>query len=167
RISYHELLFRNGGFKKGCYNGGMAESINRIKFAPGRQRFFIESLEKTISLSEMAIVCKKSERTIRDWRREKYLIDEKSVKLLCSKCALPFPDSKKIDRYWYTKIGAKLGGDAIKKKYGKPQVNNTYRKQQWLKWWKKEGRHKIGSLKINKPGHSSKLAEFIGIMIGD
>ncbi len=146
---------------------------NRIKFLPGKQRTFIESAEKHFSVRQLAKLCGKSERTIRDWRREVYLIDDNSLKTLCDRLNMPIPKNIKIlDKYWYVHKGKKLGWEAVVKKYGAIPKNEKYRKQKWYEWWEREGKFKTNGLtraplKIKKPRYSKNIAEFVGIMIGD
>lgn len=57
-------------------------------------------------------------------------------------------------------------------KYGKVAINEKYRKKKWREWWENEGKNKehnvIGNPKdIKKPNFSEKLAEFVGIVLGD
>ncbi|MEX0877671.1 MAG: hypothetical protein WDZ40_02275 [Candidatus Spechtbacterales bacterium] len=153
----------------------MAEKIkdSRIRFPKGKQKAFIENIEKEFSVEQMAKWCGRSERTVRDWRREKFLINEKSLKILCEKSKQSWPkDITMLDKYWYAHEGAKLGWEAVISKYGEMPKNEKYRKQKWYEWWEKEGRFKSSGLtsapiKIKKPKYSKSLAEFVGIMLGD
>ena len=76
------------------------------------------------------------------------------------------------DRYWYAPAGARAGWLAVKKKYGRVPVDEHRRKRRWREWWEREGRfkpHPIISVSknIKRPRYSLRLAEFVGIMIGD
>lgn len=77
------------------------------------------------------------------------------------------------DRFWYTKKAAKKGGQATYSKYGTVGGDSKNRKKKWREWWEKEGKFKDSNLSENSarsikyPTHSSDLAEFVGIMIGD
>ena len=150
------------------------DNKKRIKFPNGKQGEFIKKLERQLSVKEMAKLCDRSERTIRDWRREKFLIDSKSLKTLCKKTNTSIPENMQIkDQYWYVLLGAVSGGQATKKKYGKPVVDEVYRKQKWHEWWESKGQYnkkwivRSAPLKIEKPAKSEKLAEFVGIVLGD
>lgn len=139
----------------------------------GQQRKFINRILSKISVKEAAKLCNLSERTIRDWRREKFLMDFDALKKLCWRTQITFPLNVKLrDNYWYTVQGSSAGGLAIIKRYGRIPVNPEYRKKKWYEWWEKEGKYKphpcIGIAKpIKKPSFSEKLAEFVGIMLGD
>jgi len=151
----------------------MAKLINskRVVFPKGEQKKLINKILLKISIKEMAKLCNLSERTIRDWRREKFLMDFTALHRLCKKTNILLPSDIKLkDRYWYVKYGASKGGKAVWKKYG-AIGDPEYRKKRWYKWWKKEGKFKnnfIGKVKpIKKPAYSKNLAELVGIILGD
>ncbi len=139
----------------------------------GQQRKFIEQILSKISIKEAAKLCNLSERTIRDWRREILTMDHDAIKKLCKKTNIPLPKNLKTkDRYWYVRIGASKGGITVWKRYGRIGGDPKYRKKKWYEWWEKEGKFKPHSFiniptLIKKPKFSEKLAEFIGIVIGD
>lgn len=147
----------------------------RILFKRGRQQKFIERVNCIISLQEMARVCERSVRTIRDWRREKFLMDYTAAHKLSRRSAVAIPqcDIREIrDQYWYTTKGAAHGGHAVLKKYGRIGGDQEYRKAQWRAWWKREGQFKPhpilnNPLPFRRPKKSTDLAEFIGIVLGD
>ncbi len=143
----------------------------RILLPKGEQKKFIEKILQKISVAKVAKLCNLSERTIRDWRREKFLMDKIIVLKLCQKTKIPFPDNfEEKNDYWY--INPLEGAVAVIKKYGYVGGNPEYRKKKWHEWWKKEGKFKnynplFMRKPINKPRKSKELAEFIGIMLGD
>ena len=153
----------------------MAEKINskRVVFLKGKQRSFIDKILSKISIEEAAKFCNLSERTIRDWRREKFLMGYKALRILCDKSHLSLPrDVKLKNRYWYVKKGASMGGKALIRKYGKVLSDPERRKKKWYEWWEKEGKYKSHTIfnlpkPIKKPNFSKKLAEFVGIVLGD
>ena len=57
------------------------------------------------------------------------------------------------------------------KKYGRVPVDETKRLRQWRKWWETKGKDKklpiLQECPVQRPRQSVKLAEFIGIMLGD
>ncbi len=148
----------------------------RVFFPKEKQRKFINKILSRISVKEAAKLCKLSERTIRDWRREKFLMDLGALKKLCKKTKILFPKNIEIrEHYWYTRKGASVGGIAVWKKYGRIG-DPEYRKKRWYEWWEREGKSKIRLYKnnyifsckpIQKPNYSEKLAEFVGIVLGD
>ncbi|TSC98209.1 MAG: Uncharacterized protein Greene101447_172 [Parcubacteria group bacterium Greene1014_47] len=145
----------------------------RAKFPRGLQRRFIQKVLINLSFEKVAGLCGVSQRTIRDWRREKFLMDFSAVKVLCNRAKLPFPQHIKLkDRYWYTSKGAKYGWSLVLKKYGRIPLDEEYRKEKWYEWWEREGRYKRHpiinvSKPIRKPAFSKELAEFVGIVLGD
>ena len=82
------------------------------------------------------------------------------------------PDVVIKDPFWYVNLGAKNGGLATIKKYGRVGGDPEYRKKKWYEWWEKEGKNRkdihIGKIKnIRIPSLSKELAEFTGIVMGD
>lgn len=149
----------------------------RVLLPKGKQRKLIEEILSKISVVDSARLCGVSERTIRDWRREKFLLQKKAMIKLCQKTQVSLPKSfKEKDDYWYVNEGASLGGKrgylACLKKYGFAGGDPTYRKKQWYKWWHKKGKYRkdlwVGKVKsIKVPEFSEELAEFTGIFLGD
>jgi len=153
----------------------MAEKINskRVVFSKGRQRSFINKILSKISVKEAAEFCNLSERTIRDWRRERFLMNYESFKILAKKADSKIPNNIKLrDNYWYVSKGSSIGGIAVYKKYGRIGGDPEYRKKKWREWWRREGRYRKHPIinitkSISKPKFSSNLAEFTGIILGD
>lgn len=144
----------------------------RILLPKGKQNKFINKILLKISVKEAADLCNLSERTIRDWRREKFLIDKNAALKLCKKVNIPLPyDKKEKDDYWYTKNSCYIGARACLKKYGSIGGNLKDRTKKWHEWWEREGKFKSKIIKkckpINKPKFSEELAEFVGITLGD
>jgi hypothetical protein len=139
----------------------------------GQQKEFMNKILLKISVKEASKICSLSERTIRDWRQEKFLPQYSALKKLSQKTSVPFPSNIKLkDNYWYTILGSSLGGKALIKKYGRIPGDINYRKKKWLNWWETIGKYKKHShitrpIPIKKPRKSKKLAEFVGIMLGD
>lgn len=142
----------------------------RILLPKGEQRIFIEEILQKISIAEAAELCSLSERTIRDWRREKFLMNKEAAKLLSDKVNVLFPKNfeEKSD-YWY--INPYPGYIAVMEKNGKFGGDSEYRKQKWREWWDAKGKFESNPIFkreiIYKPKKSKELAEFIGIMLGD
>lgn len=152
----------------------MAESFKdkRVVFPSGRQRVFIEQIEQKITTADAARISHCSERAFRDWRREKFSMSLAAVHALSVRTHVPFPKNIRI-RYVYAHLAnaSKMGIAAVIKKYGKIPRDEKYRGKQWRSWWETAGRFKKNSIlepkEIHKPHRSAKLAEFIGIMMGD
>lgn len=153
----------------------MAEKINlkKVSFPPGKQKIFVDKVFLKVSVEKAAKLCHVSERTIRDWRRGKYLMNYGSFKVLCHCGRLSPPKCTRFkNRYWYVEKGASKGGQALIEKYGRVLVDPEYRKKKWYEWWEKEGKYKKGTIlnlpkSIRRPNFSKELAEFVGIMLGD
>jgi len=144
----------------------------RVFFPKGKQRKFINRIIAKFSIREIAKTCEISERTIRDWRREKFSINYGVLKKMCKKTKIVFPSNVHLkNRYWYVSNGSSAGGKAVFKKYGRIGGNQEYRKKKWYEWWEKEGKYKSNIIvlckPIRKPGLSQTLAEFAGIVLGD
>ena len=145
----------------------------RVVFQKGVQKKFINKFISCLSIKEIAELCNLSERTIRDWRREKFLMELNALRKICKKTGIRFPSNIKLkDDYWYIVNGSSAGGIAVFKKYGRIGGDPEYRKKKWYEWWESKGRYKkhplIGTIKpIKKPKFSKDLAEFAGIIMGD
>lgn len=155
----------------------MAEMFKskRVKFPFGKQKAFLIKTKKTLRLKDedLAKLLKISIRTLTDWKREKFHISLRALKLLSQKTKISMPQTTKIlEPFWYTTKGASAGGIAVYKKYGYVGGDSEARKKKWLEWWNKIGRFKKHpiinvSKPIKNPGFSEDLAEFTGIVMGD
>lgn len=149
--------------------------LKRIVFPAGEQREFLNKIQEILKLSseEIAIIAGVHARTIRDWKREKFLISLDAAKELCKKSNVILPKNIEIrEPFWYVPIGAKAGGLASYKKYGSlSKRNKKYRKKKWLEWWEKKGKFNQNQYFLPKdiflPKNSVQLAEFVGILLGD
>ena len=156
----------------------MLESLNdkRAVFLKNRQRDFLSYVENKTkkSKSELASILKIHPRTLREWKKETYSISLSSLKKLCTiaQCGMPANITVKHP-FWWTKKAAIIGGQATYKKYGVIGGNQQLRKMRWREWWDKKGKFKKQNTKIlerkqiRKPKLSNKLAEFVGIVLGD
>ncbi|TSA45755.1 hypothetical protein D4R51_01250 [bacterium] len=146
----------------------------RVKFPNNKQRDFLFSAKNKIGInwSEFAKILKISTRNLSDWKQEKLTLPLSAVKTICKKAGLRLPQNiKLLSPYWYAKKGARKGGLAVLKKYkivgGDPKI----RMKRWQEWWEKEGKFKkqpiLDRFPIKKPPFSAKLAEFVGIVLGD
>lgn len=141
-------------------------------FPKGEQRSFLEVVEKQTPLFEIARICRCSERTIRDWRKEKFPMQKACIDALCAHARIPVPENIKTrSRYSHVRTAGLKGARTVMKKYGRVPVNETTRLEQWRTWWKTKGKDRklpiLQELPIKRPKQSIELAEFIGIMLGD
>ena len=155
----------------------MAEMVNskRVKFHKGKQRAFINKclVELKLTNSRLAKILNVNPRTLTDWKREKFTMSFGAIKFLSKKLGEPIPTKIKIKKpFWYVSSGSSAGGIAVYKKYGYIGGDPEYRKKRWFLWWEREGKFKphpiINVTKpIKRPRKSEKLAEFVGIVMGD
>ncbi len=142
-------------------------------FKAGAQRAFVEKVLSRLSVSEIARISKRSERTIRDWRREKFSMDEDVLKKLCAHLRVPVPRNFSTkERYEHMSRAASKAGEIVWKKYGRIGGDEEKRLRQWQKWWQTKGKFKTtgcihAPLGIQKPRYSIELAELCGILMGD
>lgn len=147
----------------------------RVKFPKGKQQQFILKTKNRLNLNweNTAKLLNISVRQLTDWRKEKFLMPLSAVKVLCKKSGVSYPHNMTIRKpYWYVTKGARKGGLTIVKKYGSVGGDPKKRLQKWHEWWREKGRFQkhpiLGKrLSTKKPRPSVKLAEFVGIMLGD
>lgn len=147
----------------------------RAIFAKSEQRNFLVRIKNTLGIpwSHMAKFLRVSSRSLADWKREKFSMPLSAVRELARKTQTAIPRNIEIKKpFWYVSRGSLLGGAALYKKYGQVGGDPEYRKKKWREWWNKKGRrqkHPIINvpMSINKPRLSEKLAEFVGIVLGD
>lgn len=153
----------------------MAELLKskRVKFNSGQQRVFIEKCLKKLGINNNALakILRINIRTLMDWKREKFLMPLEAVQFLIKRVDMPMPKKTTIlNSYWHISRAAQKGGRAVYKKYGHIGGDGKKRKQNWLAWWQKTGRFSHPMIKrksIIIPQKTVKLAEFVGIMLGD
>jgi len=138
-----------------------------------QQQFLLMAREKLdIPWSSFANRMRIHKRTLNDWRRGEYSMPLSVLKRICRISKVKMPTDIKIkDAFWYVFKGARVGGKAVYRKYGRIGGSPEYRKKKWYEWWEKKGKfikRKIFKRKlIKKPTKNRYLAEFIGIMLGD
>jgi hypothetical protein len=152
----------------------MAEKCNgaRVVFRKDGQKAFIGKMLNKFSVADVASLCNCTERAVRTWRQGKYLMPYSAVEKLCKKADIHLPTDVQLrNQYWYVNKGAAKGGRAVMRKYGHIGGDPERRKQLWQRWWSKTGQYKrfpiLEPARIKRPTHSSQLAEFTGILLGD
>lgn len=145
----------------------------RLMFPLGEQRLLVEKLLQnnatTVTLSNIAHV---STRTIRDWRTEKYHIPVRVVKTFCKKYKVKLPDNiSMLSKNWklMRKEISIRGAVARYKIYGNFSTPEGRRLggHNALQILRKRGLMAWCSKPYIYPKRSVKLAEFVGIMLGD
>lgn len=143
----------------------------RVELSPGKQKSVLTSAIQKTSASAIAELCKVSERTLCDWKREKYLMTLDAFLQISAILDAPAPKVIRLHhQYWNAKNAAKKGGKATMQKYGYIGGDAKHRKEKWHEWWDNAGQYtsKVGRIKkVSIPTVSAKVAEFIGIVIGD
>ncbi|MCX6724100.1 MAG: LAGLIDADG family homing endonuclease [Candidatus Staskawiczbacteria bacterium] len=139
----------------------------------GDQKAFLDGVQSKLDIgledfSKIAGVCIRS---MTDWKREKNSVSLSGLEALCNIAEVDFPKDVEIrDRFWYIHKGARAGGLATFKKYGRIG-NENYRRKKWFEWWEKKGKFNPNQYFAQKniflPKKSVQLAEFIGIILGD
>lgn len=152
----------------------MAESLKgkRLIFPTGKQAAFLERIDKQLTVKDISRMCHCSERTVRDWRREKFSMSLVAGRILSEKAGVPIPAKAKIrDAYATNAESSKKGMAAVIRKYGHIPRNEEFRKKQWDSWWGSIGKFAQNPLfvskSVHKPLRNADLAEFFGIMMGD
>jgi hypothetical protein len=147
---------------------------SRVRFPRGTQREFIaDAIARCGGAITLAQQLNLSTRTIRDWRREKFLMSYEAAREIIEQYNIPLPKNLTIeDEFWYVTKGAQKGGLASYAKQGGQIGDPAVRQQKWQEWWDREGQfaeHPMLSkpLPIKKPQRSIALAEFVGIVLGD
>lgn len=124
---------------------------------------------------QIADFCGVSERTLRDWRKEKYLMTYSALLKLHKASRLPLPPGLiSLPDYWSTKKAGRKGALNRYKLYGNPGTAEGRRKGGLATWQKYTANPQffkntgfVGRKKIRIPHKSKLLAEFTGILLGD
>lgn len=148
----------------------MPETFKAV-FKIGKQRNFIENALNNISIKDLAKHLSISERTLRDWRREKYKMPVVGVNLIAKLAKIEAPSFDSIPQYEHSHRAGRLGAQAVLDKYGEIGGDPENRRIGWQRWWEQKGRFLKNPILKPKPVHlprkSVALAEFVGIMMGD
>lgn len=149
----------------------------RVKFQPGQQRTFIEDVLRLtgVHITTLAGQIGVCERTVRDWRREKWQMDDHSLDHLCQLANLQRPvQVTLLPEHWSVAIASRIGGRRHFELYGSPATatgrslggrNAQKRFRSNPDYFRSLG---IAVRKpVTHPHLSADLAELIGIMLGD
>lgn len=146
----------------------------RVFFPSGRQKIFLETVQKKTGFSWKKLAQKVNihNRTLNDWRREKYSIPLVAVRKLALISHIKISKNVTIkEAYSHTSLAGKKAGKLVYEKYGSIGGDPEHRKRQWRKWWNEKGKfnlpHQFQQKDIALPKQSSLLAEFVGAFIGD
>jgi len=151
--------------------------MSRVKIQKGQQRIFLNRIAKYFNFdwSKIAKISHICDRTLRDWRRERYNMSYKALLRLYKVSNISIPKIVKIlPEYWSTKKASGLGAIRRNELYGNPGTLEGRRKGGLTTWrryrFDPQGfidTEFIGPKDINYPLRSPLLAELIGIILGD
>jgi intein/homing endonuclease len=154
----------------------MADSLQSDRIQFGKMSEQIQFLEFAIkklgyNSKELASFLGIHPRTLRDWLKGIRSMSYISAKTLSLKTGIKIPANAKIIQWnEHLKKIATLGGKASYAKDG-AFGDSEKRKIAWKKWWEKEGQFQSRDILLPKniflPQKNVKLAEFVGIMMGD
>lgn len=145
----------------------------RVKFLEINPKNFLEEVQNKSGLSfqKLADICRVHRRSFSDWKYGECLMPlfvfEKLVKIR----GLRAPKIKTLPEYWYTRKASRAGGLAVYKKYGK--VPGWTREASRLgalraaETLRRRGSSLFGFKPVPLPRYSPRLAEFVGIVLGD
>ncbi|MBM3245949.1 MAG: hypothetical protein FJZ13_01290 [Candidatus Omnitrophica bacterium] len=151
--------------------------MSRIKLLNEQQGKLLARIGKHYSFdwSKVARISNVCERTLRDWRSEKYNMNYEALLRLQRAAHIRIPKKREIlSEYWSAKKYARKGALKCYELYGNPGTPEGRRKggfsSQRLFRLRPEYAKSIGVVvrkNIRTPRPSRELAEFIGIMLGD
>ena len=149
-------------------------NYSRVLFPKNKQKQFLEKAKNILELTnkKFANFANVNIRTLSDWKREKFTIPLGFVQKIQLKTQIVLPKTVKIlPAFWSTKKAAKLGAQAMIKKYGRLNIDEKKRRNGWYNWWYTKGHH-IKNIQnqpkeVFLPKKDIVLAEFVGILIGD
>lgn len=147
--------------------------IRRAKFEKDQQKAYLLQVlaKKKMNTSEYARVLRVHPRSLSDWIRERYSLPLRVLQKIQKDSKIHPPKFETKERYWYVEMAARIGGTKHLRKYRFLPGYEKKRREKWFEWWKKKGQFKQTSWFLKRPVHapaeSARLAEFIGIMIGD
>ena len=149
-----------------------SSKLDRAKFpCAGLQHKFIMEARSKASVIDIAKVCACSDRTIRTWQNEIFLMTYTAVEKICKTYRMPFPKVARVSRSEQNKLAGRVGGRRTIEKYGKVPANEAFRKEKRQQWWEEKGRYLKNSItspkRVQFPKRSIMLAEFCGIVLGD
>lgn len=140
----------------------------------GQQAAYINTMlyKKQTTIRQLAGICGVSERSIRDWRREKFTLPEHALHKMQKHFHVAGPLVTRIADYWYVEKGARQGGLRRLALYGPPGTRAGRQKGGRISQLRrKQFPERYPQCPIPKnysfPKLSTHLAEFIGIVLGD
>lgn len=143
----------------------------RVVMAAGVQKAFLDEVGAALGMRGMTSLCRCSERTIRDWKREKFRVPSRALALLASHARVPIPAHQLVEAYAHASKAGRKGYRATIVTHGRIPQNEDVRRRHWNQWWQETGQFRKNPIytprPVRKPRKSEELAEFVGIMMGD
>ena len=138
------------------------------------QRDFILEAKLKLNLSwrEIAKITSVNQRTLIDWSRKDLKMSYNAAIILSKKSNLKLPQNTKRQKWSEHLMRISKKGGLVNLRQNKNIGGDAkYRKEMWQKWWDKSGKYKKYKIferkKIHIPKKDDRLAEFVGIMMGD
>lgn len=135
------------------------------------EKMFTEMMaEHNLTLAGIATSIGVHKRTLTDWRKGKITIPDYVIKKIETvlKMKMPTPD-KCLPDFWAKSIAGRKGGLRAYALHGNPATHNDCQKG-GLKAIKNMRKKQSGPFipkQVQIPAHSTRLAEFVGILLGD
>lgn len=146
----------------------------RVVFAKGQQASYLTAVEGALGgrADTLASYCGVHPRTIRDWRREKYLISHEAITLLQKLSGIPLPPILRIlPEHWSVSKAGRIGARRTMEQYGNPGTAEGRRRGGSTSYQRRISSGLPTKFRLRRhiarPDRSPDLAEFAGIMLGD
>lgn len=145
---------------------------DRANFPPGKQTAFLREVVSKIGTANAVNISRVSRRTFVDWKRGKYSFPFATALALSKHSGVPLPRRISV-RSLTTHLRniAARGGLRLLQLKGRVGGSEKKRLEGWKNWWNTKGKHDSRLITharhISKPKRDDKLAEFVGIMLGD
>lgn len=153
------------------------ELPHRVLFPKGKQRRLLESARRSLkpsTWSNFAALCRVQQRTLYDWRREKYAMSASALATIQKKLRFVPKSFKLVHPYQHLRLAGRLGALRRYQRYGNPGTPDGRRKggETTQRFFRShpEHAHRVGFVlrkPVLRPQYSDQLAEFVGIMLGD
>lgn len=171
------------GFENHCPSGLRGSNplpsaaVARVVLKKDEQKRFIREVKVATKMSwrELSEIIGVSARTLRDWQKERYLVNYNALLKLSEFSNVSLPEIlEKRSEYWSVHKAGRKGAYARMEIYGNPGTAEGRRKGGLISQQRRrenpEKYRAIGCLLrkvVNYPPHSQKLAEAFGILLGD
>lgn len=144
----------------------------RLVFSPDNLNLLFERLRSKSNLpwGKLADYLKVSQRTLFDWREGKYTIPDILIDQIKKEFEVIIPKPAKIlDEFWSKSFAGKLGAKRVRELYGNPGTKEGCKlgALRAMETHRRKGSKFFVPKEICIPKRSNKLAEFIGILLGD